>query len=103
MPFANPDTGWKPLEFGHLQKVCRPENLCPEGARGLSPGFQPWEAPPERRALKGRQIEGTYNVPIESSCSTFQMTYFILHNNRCEIQIHLLNFSPLQLQGEPYF
>jgi hypothetical protein len=29
---------------------------CPEGAPGLSPGFQPWETPtPQRRALKGRK------------------------------------------------
>jgi hypothetical protein len=53
-------------------RSCRLENLCPEGARELSPGFQPWEAPPERRALKGRQIKGTNNVPVESSSSTFQ-------------------------------
>jgi hypothetical protein len=33
--------------------------LCPEGALGLSPGFQPWESTPKRRALKGRQIERT--------------------------------------------
>ena len=29
---------------------------CPKGARGLSPGFQPWEAcAMRRRALKGRK------------------------------------------------
>jgi hypothetical protein len=34
-----------------------PRRACPEGATGLSPGFQPWESNPlERRALKGRQI-----------------------------------------------
>src|ERR1700761_5663782 len=31
--------------------------LCPKGAAGLSPGFQPWETTPKRRAPKGRQIE----------------------------------------------
>jgi hypothetical protein len=30
------------LVFGHLQKVAS-GNLRPEGAGGLSPGFQPWE------------------------------------------------------------
>jgi len=30
------------LQFGHLQKVMS-GILCPEGAGGLSPGFQPWE------------------------------------------------------------
>jgi hypothetical protein len=44
---------------------CRSDNehyarFRSEGATGLSPGFNPWEPPfPERRALKGRQIEPT--------------------------------------------
>jgi hypothetical protein len=46
-----------------------PYALCPEGARGLSPGFQPWEACAIMRpALKGRKrglvpgrsVEGNY-------------------------------------------
>jgi hypothetical protein len=37
------------LEFGHLQKVAF-GNLRPEGARVLSPGFQPWELANQRDA-----------------------------------------------------
>src|SRR3984957_18317530 len=41
-------------------QVIRPKGACPEGATGLSPGFQPWEPnTPKRIALKGRQIEST--------------------------------------------
>jgi hypothetical protein len=47
-------------------RTSRREVFCPKGARGLSPGFQPGFNPgnchPERRALKGRQIERTNNV-----------------------------------------
>jgi hypothetical protein len=72
-----------PEEFGPFQSVARSDResiapgsyvfgarytarrACPEGATGLSPGFQPWEPPShERRALKGRQIERPNKVEI---------------------------------------
>jgi hypothetical protein len=40
-------------EFGHLRKVTS-GNLRPEGAGGLSPGFQPWE-PTTRAARPGAE------------------------------------------------
>jgi hypothetical protein len=48
-----------------LMKVCPtvsnlskagPSGQCPEGATGLSPGFQPWESENKRFALKGREV-----------------------------------------------
>jgi hypothetical protein len=46
-----------------------PGMLCPEGAVGLSPGFQPWEPTPKRRALKGRQIERTNHTNAGCRCN----------------------------------
>jgi hypothetical protein len=43
--------------------------LCPEGAVGLSPGFQPWEPTPKRRALKGRQIERINHTNAGCRCN----------------------------------
>jgi hypothetical protein len=37
------------LEFGHFKKVTS-GNLRPEGAGGLSPGFQPWDLTNQRGA-----------------------------------------------------
>jgi hypothetical protein len=37
---------------------------APKRATGLSPGFQPWEPPLRRFALKGRQTEGTNNAKV---------------------------------------
>jgi hypothetical protein len=62
-----------------------PGMLCPEGAVGLSPGFQSWEPTPKRRALKGRQIERTNhtnagclcNMSIARSSRPFRASRFI--------------------------
>ena len=58
--------------------VARHEVPRPKGAGGLSPGFQPWEQPPERCALKGRQIETTNNAAVKIHCSTSQLRTLIL-------------------------
>ena len=50
--------------IGARHEVPLPEGLCPKGAGGLSPGFQPWEPCPEGFALKGRQIERTNNAKV---------------------------------------
>jgi hypothetical protein len=64
------------LEFGHFKKVTS-GNLRPEGAGGLSPGFQPWDLTNRRRrALKGRQIERPNKVEIGGqwcNCNRFQL------------------------------
>ena len=51
------------LEFGHLQKFSS-GNLRPEGARELSPVSTLGTDHPERRALKGRQIERTNKAEV---------------------------------------
>jgi protein involved in polysaccharide export with SLBB domain len=59
---------------------------CPEGATGLSPGFQPWEPnTPRRRALKGRQIEFTGNTEIGSNGRPSPLRTPILRDNGYEI------------------
>jgi hypothetical protein len=47
--------------------------LCPEGAVGLSPGFQPWEPTPKRGALKGRQIGRTNYTKVRCYCDMSQL------------------------------
>ena len=47
--------------------------LCPKGAVGLSPGFQPWEPSPKRRALKGRQIERNNPTKARFGCNMAQL------------------------------
>jgi hypothetical protein len=64
-------------QFGHLQKVmwsCGQEIFAPKpkGLEASAPGFQPWECHPERRALKGRQIEDN-NAAVESNGSMSQL------------------------------
>jgi hypothetical protein len=57
-----------------LRKGCRPQSfaaeafvLCPAGATGLSPGFQPWESSTQSDApLRGRQIERLNKVEVGS-------------------------------------
>ncbi len=44
--------------------VARHEVPRPEGAIGLSPGFQPWGTTAQRFAPKGRQIERTNNAKV---------------------------------------
>jgi hypothetical protein len=39
----------------------------PEGAGEFSPGFQPWEPYPLRRALKGLQIECGHSTPLANN------------------------------------
>jgi hypothetical protein len=52
------------MEFRHLQKFSS-GIFGPEGARELSPGFQPRGTEhPERRALKGLQIERTNKAEV---------------------------------------
>jgi hypothetical protein len=51
-------------------EVPPPSGPCPKGAGGLSPGFQPWEPPPQRFALKGRQVERTNNAKAGSIVAT---------------------------------
>ncbi len=67
-----------------------PEGPCPKGAGGLSPGFQPWEPPPERRALKGRQIQRTNNAKVESKLYTSQLRTLVFALQ----QAHLVSLSP---------
>jgi hypothetical protein len=70
---------------------------CPEGAKGLSPGFQPWEPnTSERRALKGRQIESIYDAEVGGSdCRTPQLCTLFLGNVGCEI--HLVSGGPFRV------
>jgi hypothetical protein len=53
-----------PLQFGHLPKITS-GNLRPEGAGGLSPGFQPWEPPlvPEGRCDRSLARSAWENGP----------------------------------------
>jgi hypothetical protein len=110
-------TSYSPKVFGRFQSVARsgqesiaqglyvfgarytPRRTCPEGATGLSPGFQPrfqpWEPnTPEQRALKGRQVESSYNAEVRSNYSTSQLTTLILRNDGCEI--HLVSCRPFR-------
>jgi hypothetical protein len=73
---------------------------CPEGAMGLSPGFQPWEPnTPERRALKGRQTESIYNAQVRASCSISQLRLLILRNDRIPSPLHQGESSNLWYPG----
>jgi hypothetical protein len=81
-----------PVRFGGRGKAC----LCPYPY--LSPGFQPWEPSPERRALKGRQIEHPNNAAKVSNFRTSQLRTLFLRNDRCEF--HLASLS--HLQGESF-
>jgi hypothetical protein len=49
-----------------------PVILCPEGAVGLSPGFQPWEPTPKRGAQKGQQIGRTNHTKARCHCDISQ-------------------------------
>ena len=62
-----------PLQFGHLERVTLGVIYAPKVAIGLSPGFQPWEPSPERRALKGRRIEHPNNAAKVSNFRTSQL------------------------------
>jgi hypothetical protein len=59
--------------------ACWPEEPRPKGAGGLSPGFQPWEPPSERCALKGWQIEPTNNAAVKASglCRVHGVSLFL--------------------------
>src|ERR1700683_744533 len=68
---------------------------CPEGATRLSPGFQPWEPNTlERRALKGRQIESTYNAEVGSNCSPSQLPFTFCATDGGDI--HPVSFRPFR-------
>src|ERR1700719_1565587 len=64
-----------------IRSFLRPEGRCPKGATGLSPGFQPWDRLPRRRALKGRQIEYTNNAEVGFDCGTSQLRTLIFRND----------------------
>jgi hypothetical protein len=74
-----------------------PGGPCPKGAGGLSPGFQPWEPPPERCALKlkGRQIEPTNKAAVKPNCSTPQLRTLIL----AQQWVRALSGQPLAPSG----
>jgi hypothetical protein len=56
-----------PVRFGGRGK----DHLCPYPY--LSPGFQPWDPNPKRRALKGRQIERTKHTKASYDCNMSQL------------------------------
>src|SRR5580658_3081168 len=72
--------------FGARHAAQEAAGYTPKGDLGLSPGFQPWEPIPKRRALKGRQIERTKHTKGRYDCnmsnclllSPFQGEPFIL-------------------------
>jgi hypothetical protein len=59
------------LEFGHLLGD-RSENLPQRDYRTQPRVSTLGTVHPERRALKGRQIERSSNVEVRSNCDTFQ-------------------------------
>jgi hypothetical protein len=74
--------------FGH-RKVA-----APKGRQDSAQGFNPGNRHPERRALKGRQIERTNNVKASSNCVPRLNCASHSRRNRCEI--YLVGLSPLQ-------
>jgi hypothetical protein len=70
------------------------EGPAPKGQQDLAQGFN-WEPPShERRALKGRQIEFTYDAEVRSNWSTLQSRTLILCNDGYET--HLVSCRPFR-------
>jgi hypothetical protein len=84
------DTGWKPMQFGHLETTTCPEA---EGAGGLSPGFQPISAN-LMKASAGRM----YFVP-EGQHDSSQARSTWSHEENCPVPAGRLNGSRLGLEA----
>ena len=61
------------LRWMRFRWILPPRFPWPNGPWSLAQGFNPGNRHPERRALKGRQIERASNVEVESNCSTSQL------------------------------
>jgi hypothetical protein len=95
-----------------VERRCGPKGMPRRGHRTQPRVSTLGPTTPERRALKGRQIESTKNAKIGSSCRTSQSRTLILRNDGCVFiryplapsgrTIHLWGFPGLKPWAESH-